>query len=154
MNVEIFPNYNESICVSKKEIIKNCNENNICIIKANFGNKTEIEIAQDCMISVRGNEFCPLNQKEIAWKKYLNTYQNYYDEQKVELKRNTEMHFPVYKDIFNNYEISQLFWYYKEWQYIIEADICTKEFFFLNNKATILNYSLIYLLYIYIFLLF
>ena len=154
MNVEIFPNYNESICVSKKEIIKNCNENNICIIKANFGNKTEIEIAQDCMISVRGNEFCPLNQKEIAWKKYLNTYQNYYDEQKVELKKNIEMHFPVYKDTFNNYEISQLFWYYKEWQYIIEADICTKEFFFLNNKATKLNYSLIYLLYIYIFLLF
>lgn len=153
IDFELFPNYKEKICVSKIEIIKDCDENSTCIIKANFGNSTDIEIEQDCILSSKGNKVCPLNQKEKAWNNYLAKYQQYYEEMNVEEKRNNEIHFPVYKDTFNNFEVSQFYWYYKGWKNNIEADSCTKEYFFLKNKATILDYSLIYLLNIYLFLL-
>ena len=37
MDFEIFPNYNESICVSKTEIIKYCDKSNTCMISINIG---------------------------------------------------------------------------------------------------------------------
>ena len=146
INIEITPNFTENICVSKKEIIKNCDENNICIIRVNLGKFGDSEIKQNCIFSVRGNPFCPLNQKEIAWKKYLEIYEEYYQKEKVEIKRETSMHIPVYKNTLNNLEVSEAFWYYSEWMYSIEADICTKEFFFLRNKNNIIKFSFIYIL--------
>ena len=152
MDIEIFHNYKESICVSKKQIIKNCNKNNTCMIKVNLGNFSEIEATQDCMISMIGNSFCPLNEKENAWKRYLNIYNYYYLSKNVEERRET-VHIPVYKDTFNDYDVSKAFWNYVEWQYNIEADSCTKDFFFLNNKNKFINLSLLYLLYKFLFLL-
>lgn len=152
IDIEIYPNYNESICVSKKEIIKDCGENNTCIIKADLGNFNNIEILQDCIVSVRGNPFCPLEQKEVAWNNYLSTYQKFYISENVEEKRNLEFHFPVYKDTLNIFNVSQSYWHYKEWQYMYEADSCTKEYFFLKNKAGKLNYYFYYLTFIYFFL--
>ena len=38
----------------------------------------EIEFNQSWMFSVRGNLFCPLEQREVAWKNYLSTYDHYY----------------------------------------------------------------------------
>ena len=152
MNIEIFPNYKESICVSKKEIIKNCNKNNTCIIKASIGNFSEIEISQECMVSMIGNAFCPLNEKENAWKRYLSVYNYYYSAKNVEAKRSI-VHIPVYKDTFNDYDVSKAYWNYIEWQNNIEADSCTKDFFFLNNESQFINLSLLYLLYIFLFLL-
>ena len=151
MYIEIFPNYKESICVSKKEIIKNCNNTNTCVIKAKIGNFSEIEIAQDCMVSMIGNPFCPLNEKEDAWKRYLKIYEDYYSSKNIENKRE-EVHIPVYKDTFNDYDVSKAYWNYIEWQYNIEADSCTKDFFFLNNKSKFINLSLLYLLHTYLIL--
>ena len=152
MDIEIFPNYKESICVSKKEIIRNCNKNNTCMIKINLGNYSEIETTQDCMISMIGNKFCPLNEKENAWKKYLSIYNYYYFSKNVEGRRSI-VHIPVYKDTFNDYDVSKAYWNYIEWQYNIEADSCTKEFFFLNNKSKFINLSLLHLLYKFLFFL-
>ena len=140
IDIEIFPNYTESICASKKEVIKDCDDNNTCIIKANLGKFNETEYEQNCLYSTRGNLFCPLNQKEQAWNEYLENYQNFYETELIINQKIEEMHFPVYKDTFNNFLISQYFWKYKEWQYNIEADSCTKEFFFLINKGEIIKY--------------
>ena len=153
IDIEIYPNYNESICASKKKIIKNCGENNTCIIKADLGYLNNTEILQDCIISVRGNPFCPLDQKELAWNNYLSKYNDFYIANDVENKRNEEYHFPVYKDTFDNLNVSQSYWYYKEWQYIFEADSCTKDYFFLINKSEILKYYFCYLIIIYFILL-
>ena len=142
INAEIFPNFTESICISKKEIIRDCNENNTCVIKANIGN-SDVEIEQDCIISVRGNSICPLNQKELAWRDYLKTFTNYYDSIEMRMKKDEEKHFPVHKDTLNNYFVSLSFWLYKDWQYNIEADSCTKDYFFLINKEYIVNPSYI-----------
>ena len=153
IDIEIYPNYNESICASKKKIIKNCGENNTCIIKADLGYLNNTEILQDCIISVRGNPFCPLDQKELAWNNYLSKYNDFYIANDVENKRNEEYHFPVYKDTFDNLNVSQSYWYYKEWQYIFEADSCTKDYFFLINKSEILKCYFCYLIIIYFILL-
>lgn len=153
INYELFPNYNESICASKKEIIKNCDINNTCIIKANIGNIADVEMKQECMFSVRGNPFCPLNQKEEAWYKYLELYETLYKEMDVEKNRDNDIHIPVYKNTFDTIELSELYWYYLGWEYNIEADSCTKAYFFLKNKATILNKSILYIYITYLILL-
>jgi hypothetical protein len=153
IDYELYQNYNESICASKKEIIKNCDINNTCIIKVNLGNLFDVELEQECMLSVRGNPFCPLNQKEEAWHKYLKKYEKLYKEMNVEKKRYIDIHIPVHKNTFDNTELSQSYWYYKGWEYNIEADSCTKEYFFLQNKATFLYNSIFYISIIYLIIL-
>jgi len=152
ISIEIFPNYTENICASKKEIIKNCNEDNICIIKVNLGKLGEIEIEQNCIETVRGNNLCPLEQKEVAWNNYLSTYEYYYKSLGIEKNADTAIHLPAYKNTFNIFELSQSFWYYSEWQYSIEADSCTKEYFFLRNKGDLQNFSFLYILIQYLLL--
>ena len=152
INIEIAQNFSENVCASKKEIIKNCDENNICIIKVNLGKLGDFEIKQNCIFSVRGNPFCPLNQKEMAWKKYLEIYDEYYLKEEVETKRETRIHIPAYKNTFNNLEVSEAYWRYSEWMYSIEADICTKEFFFLKNKVNKIKFSFLYILIQYLLL--
>ena len=149
IDFEIYPNYNESICVSKKEIINDCGDNNKCIIKANFG-ETNNTIVQDCLISVRGNLFCPLEQKEQAWKEYLKIFQKY-EYEEIKNKNIKDIHIPVYKNTFNNYLVSQYFWLYKNWQYNIDADSCTKEYFFLINNEQILTYYFLYFFFIFLY---
>ena len=147
ISVEIFPNYTENICVSKKEIIQDCNEEKTCVIKIDLGKFGEIEFKQSCMFSVRGNLFCPLEQREVAWKNYLSTYNHYYKALSMNTTdRNKDVRIPAYKNTFNLLELSQSFWYYTEWQNSIEADSCTREFFFLRSKGNLLSYSIFSLL--------
>lgn len=145
MDIELFPNYTESLCISKKEIIKDCNEYNVCVIKANLGKFGDIEIEQNCIFTIRGNPLCPLNQKELAWKNYLSIYEEYYYKSGVEQKRNSSIHIPAYKDTFNILEVSQAYWYYTEWLYSIGSDSCTRDFFFLRNIGIILKCSHLYI---------
>ena len=152
INFEIFPNYTENLCASKKEIIQDCNDDFFCIIKVNLGKFGDVEIKQNCIYTVRGNAFCPLNQKEEAWKNYLNKYDEYYSIAKVNKKRNTSIHIPVHKNTFNILEVSQAYWYYSEWIYSIDADSCTKEFFFLRNNGTFLNFSVLFILILLLFI--
>lgn len=150
INIEIFPNYTETFCASKKQIIQDCNEENICIIKANLGKFGDIEIEQQCFFNVRGNPLCPLNQKEIAWNNYLSTFEQYYGKSK---DSNTNYHIPAHKYTLNILEISQSYWNYSEWIKFIEADSCTQEFFFLNNNGKNIYFSILYIL-IHFFLLY
>ena len=147
MDIEIFPNYKETICISKKEIIKDCDNNNICMIRINLGKLGDIEVSQNCLVSMKGNLYCPLDQKELAWINYLKNYENFY-----KLNDKNKYHFPVYKDTLNILEVSQSFWSYMDWKNTIEADSCTKEFFFLINKAIKLKYSYYYLFVFYLIL--
>ena len=151
INIEIFPNYNETLCVSKKEIIKDCNKENFCLIKANFGKFGDIVMKQDCFVTVRGNYYCPLNEKEKAWKNYLNKYEHYYNLANVDEKRESKIHIPGYKYTFNIFEVSEAYWYYSNWNYSVDADSCTKEYFYLRSKGTILNFSLFFTSLTYIF---
>ena len=153
INIEIFPNYNESFCVSKKEIIEDCNEDNICIIKINLGIFGDIEIKQNCVFTVRGNPICPLDQKEIAWKKYLEIYEKYYRVANVKNNRQKNIHIPVYKNTFNILEVSQVFWNYSDWIYNIDSDSCTKDFFFLRSKGKFVDFSILYIILIYLLIL-
>ena len=152
INVEIFPNYSEQFCVSKKEIIQDCDEENNCIIKVNLGKFGETEIKQNCVYTVKGNPLCPLEQKETAWKNYLSKFEEYYKLARIEKNRVSLIHIPVYKNTFNIFEVSQSFWYYTDWLYNIESDTCTKEYFFLKNKSNIFNFSIFYYLYIIIYI--
>ena len=140
IDIEIYPNFTESICASKKEIINDCAENNTCTIKANIG-QLDIEIEQNCTFSAMGNPICPLEQKELAWKEYLEKFENYFNSKEMRMKNNEEKHFPVHKDTLNEYQVSQFFWRYNLWEYNIEADSCTKDYFFLINKDAILKIS-------------
>ena len=146
INIEIFPNYNETLCVSKKEIIEDCNEENFCIIKANLGKFGDIIKKQDCFVTVRGNYYCPLNEKEIAWNHYLKLYDKYYKEADVDNKRDSKIHIPAHKYTFDILEVSQAYWYYSMWNYSIDADSCTKEYFYLRSKGTIMKFSMIFVI--------
>lgn len=156
INLELFENYTESICVSKNEIIKKCDKSQICTISINLGIKNnKTNISQECLISSLGNPFCPLDQKEKAWKNYLNIFDEYYhvSQSNIIIKKKL-YHFPVYKYTFNEFEVSQSFWSYKLWNHYIEADICTKDFFFLKNIDNIIKYNYLYLIFILLFLFF
>jgi hypothetical protein len=146
IDYELFDNYYVSFCASKKEIIQDCDEQNICIIRVDLGKYGEIEMKQNCLFTVRGNSLCPLNEKEKAWNNYLSTYEKYYKIADVEKNRDSNIHIPACKNTFNIFEVSQSFWHYTEWIYTIEADSCTQEYFFLRNKASLMNFSLFYLI--------
>ena len=142
INVELFSNYTETFCASKKQIIKDCNEDNICIIKANLGKFGDIEIEQQCYFDVRGNPLCPLDQKEVAWKNYLSVFEDYISR----TNSGSNYHIPAHKYTLNILEISQTYWHYSEWIYFIEADSCTQEYFFLKNSDKNLHFSILYIL--------
>ena len=150
MQIELFPNYNESICVSKLNITKECDITNTCIIDINLGKYNKTNISQECMFSAIGNPFCPLNQKEKAWNNYLLIHEKYYTKNKNDKK----YHFPVYKDTLDEYEVSQAYWNYELWDKFIEADSCTRDFFFLKSNDNKINYNYKYLWYIILFLFF
>ena len=154
MDIEIFPDYNESICVSKIEIIKECDKTEFCMISINLGKYIYANITQECMLSSLGNPFCPFKQKENAWKEYLEKYDNFYNETMKESNLFKKInHFPVYKDTFNDLEISKSFWSYKLWYHYIEADRCARDFFFLKSNNNIIKYNYKYLGYIILYLL-
>ena len=154
IEIELFPNYNQSICVSKIEIIKNCDKSNTCEISINIGKNKKINIAQECMLSSLGNPFCPFYQKEIAWKNYLEKHNNFYKTNSGKTLYKKQFHFPVYKDTFNELEISQAFWNYKLWNHYIEADSCARDFFFLKNSYNKIKYNYKYLGYLILYFLF
>ena len=153
MEIELFPNYNQSICVSKIEIIKDCDKSNACEISINIGKNKKTNIYQECMLSSLGNPFCPFNQKEIAWKNYLEKHNNFYKTNSGKTLYKKQFHFPVYKDTFNELEISQAFWNYKLWNHYIEADSCARDFFFLKNSYNKIKYNYKYLGYLILYLL-
>ena len=153
IEIELFPNYNQSICVSKIEIIKDCDKSNACEISINIGKNKKTNIYQECMLSSLGNPFCPFNQKEIAWKNYLEKHNNFYQTNSGKILYKKQFHFPVYKDTFNELEISQAFWNYKLWNHYIEADSCARDFFFLKNSYNKIKYNYKYLGYLILYLL-
>ena len=63
------------ICGTKKRIIKDCDKDYKCLIEVDIGLKQNIELEQDCLFSNIGNLICPLDQKEKAWKNYLDVFQ-------------------------------------------------------------------------------
>ena len=153
MEIELFPNYTESICVSKLSIIKGCDQTYTCMIDINLGKYNKTNITQECMFSAIGNPFCPLNQKEKAWNNYLLIHEKYYTKNQKD-KNQKKYHFPVYKDTFNEFEVSQAYWSYQLWNRFIEADSCTRDFFFLKSSDNKINYNYKYLGYIILFLVF
>ena len=154
IDIELFPNYNESICVSRTEITKECDITNTCMININLGKYNKTNITQECMLSSMGNPFCPFDQRETAWKNYLEIFEKY-----ARLNGTSKIfnkiifHFPVYKDTLNIFEISEAFWSYKLWNQYIEADYCAKQYFFLKNSHYKIKYNYKYLIYIILYLL-
>ena len=153
MQIELFPNYTESICVSKLNITKECDQTNTCMIDINLGKYNKSNITQECMFSAIGNPFCPLNQKEKAWNNYLSVHEKFYTKNQNDNKQK-KYHYPVYKDTLDEYEVSQAFWNYQLWDKFIEADSCTRDFFFLKSSDNKINYNYKYLGYIILFLFF
>ena len=153
MEIKLFPNYTESICVSKLGIIKGCDQTYTCMIDINLGKYNKTNITQECMFSAIGNPFCPLNQKEKAWNNYLLIHEEYYTKNQND-KNQKKYHFPVYKDTFNEFEVSQAYWSYQLWNRFIEADSCTRDFFFLKSDDKKINNNYKYLGYIILFLFF
>ena len=153
MLIELFPNYTETICVSKINITKKCDQTYTCMIEINLGKYNKTNIAQECIYSAIGNPFCPLNQKEKAWNKYLSIYESYLAKNINNGNPEKIYHFPVYKDTLNEFEVSQAFWSYQLWNRFIEADICTRDFFFLKSGDNKINYNYKYFGYIILFLL-
>ena len=153
IELELFPNYNESICVSKINILKNCDKSESCMISINLGNYNKTNITQQCMLSSLGNPFCPFNQKEEAWKIYLKEYDNLYKSLTENNLITKIYHFPVYRDTFNDLKVSQSFWSYKLWDRYIEADYCARDFFFLKNSYNKIKYNYKYLGYLILYLL-
>lgn len=146
---EIFPGYNESLCVSKKKIIQDCNYNNKCIIEVDLGIFGKRNIEQNCLFTVKGNPLCPLYQKENAWNNYLEIFEKYYISLNIEksIKEN-KTHIPIHKNTFNILYISKAFWLYNEWYYSLESDECINDFFFLNSYSTKLNVSFIFMIFL------
>ena len=147
IGIEIFPGLKEFICGSKKKIIKDCDLNNKCIVEVDIGNSRIINIEQECKFSTLGKLFCPLKEKENAWKNYLEIYKRYESEENIKEKRNSfKIHIPYDKETLKNGEISEYFWKYNDWIHNIDADECVKQYFFINSKSQTINYELYFLI--------
>ena len=129
------------ICGSKNKIIKDCDKNYKCTIEVDIGLSEKIELEQDCLFSNIGNLICPLNQKENAWKNYLNVYNNIYSKE-IEKK----IHIPYDKYTLQDGKVVEAYWEYFDWIHSIEGDECSKNYFFIKNKSQMFSYNLYYLL--------
>ena len=162
IKINIFNDTEELICGSKEKIIKDCDLNKKCILQVDIGIFGKIPMEQECIFTALGNLVCPLNEKEKAWKKYLEKYEEILikdeiiEEEKSEDSKKEisyKVHIPYYKDTLKNSELSEYFWKYNDWIHNIDADECVKQYFFVNNKSESFYYN-IYLLIIYILLIY
>lgn len=145
INYELFEGYKEILCVSKTKVIKQCDSNNKCVVEVDLGNIGTKQVEQDCIYTTKGNPFCPLNEKEMVWKEYLEKYNSFYDSADAKKMRKDEIyHIPVYKDNFNNLDVAKYFWRYQDWEHTLEADVCTESYFFLNNNGEYLFFPIIF----------
>lgn len=140
--IEITPEKIGYICGSKKQIIKNCNNYNKCIIEVDIGLENNIQIEQDCIFSNIGNLICPLDEKEKAWKNYLEKRKNIFKQ----IKNKESLHIPYDKFTLQNNEVMEAYWEYYDWIHSIEGDECTKDYFFIKNKGNIIIYNIYYIL--------
>lgn len=138
--IEIFEGKEEFICCSKKRIIKDCDKNNKCIIEVDIGLSTNIELEQDCLFSNIGNLICPLDQKEKAWKNYLDIYESIFSKEIEE-----SVHNPYNKFNLQNGDVMKAYWQYFDWIHSIEGDECAIKYFFINNKSNMIFYNIYYL---------
>ena len=127
------------ICGTKKRIIKDCDKDYKCLIEVDIGLKQNIELEQDCLFSNIGNLICPLDQKEKAWKNYLDVHNKKYTEEKLEKK----IHVPYDKYSLQSGEVLRAYWEYFDWIHSIEGDECSKQYFFINNKSNMILYNII-----------
>ena len=142
INIEIYPGVEEYFCGSKKEIIKKCDFNENCEISVDFGVFGINKMEEKCVYSNLGHLICPLDEKEKAWKNYLEYYNKVLIEDKIDEKRaNDEIHIPYDKDSLHNNELSEYFWQYNDWIHTLEADECAKQYFFVNNRAHQIKYT-------------
>lgn len=149
IHVELYQGIKEYFCASKIKIVKDCDFNYKCTVEADVGYFGKIHLEEECVSSNLGNLVCPLNQKENAWKIYLEKYEEIFKKNKINKKREKEeIHIPYNKDTLKSPELSEYFWEYYDWIHNLDADECTKQYFFVNNQYKSINYS-IYLLYIY-----
>ena len=154
IKVEIYPGEEGFICGSNINITQDCDINANCSIEVDFGIFGIIQIDQKCVYSNLGNLICPLNEKEKAWKDYLDKYEKVLIKDEIELKRaNKEIHIPYEKDTLQNSELSEYFWKYNDWIHTLEADDCVKQYFFVNNKSNLINLTMYLLLILILFLL-
>ena len=126
------------ICGTKKRIIKDCDKDYKCVIEADIGLKDNIELEQECLFSNIGNLICPLDQKEKAWKTYLNIHDIFYREKHLE----NVIHVPYDKYSLQNGEVMKAYWEYFDWIHSIEGDECAKQYFFMNNKSNKICYNI------------
>ena len=127
------------ICGVKKRIIKDCDKDYKCLIEVDIGLKQNIELEQDCLFSNIGNLICPLDQKEKAWKNYLDVHNKKFTEEKLEKK----IHVPYDKYSLQSGEVLRAYWEYFDWIHNIEGDECSKQYFFINNKSNMILYNII-----------
>ena len=140
--IELSEGKEEYICGSKKRIIKDCDKNYKCVIEVDIGLTKNIELEQDCLFSNIGNLICPLDQKEKAWKNYLETHEKVNSRENLENK----VHIPYDKFNLQKTEVLKAFWQYYDWIHNIEGDECSKQYFFINNKSNMFFYNIYYLL--------
>ena len=139
--IEVSKGRIEYVCGSKKKIIKNCDKFNKCIIEVDIGLSKNIEIEQNCVFSNIGNLICPLDEKEKAWKNYLDVFNKIYENNGEKLEN---VHIPYDKFTLRNQDVMEAFWNYYDWIHSIEGDECAKHYFFIKNKANIIIYNIYY----------
>jgi len=138
------------ICGTKKRIIKNCDKDYKCLIEVDIGLEQNIELEQECLFSNVGNLICPLDQKEKAWKNYLDVHNKKYEKENLEKK----IHVPYDKYSLQSGDVLRAYWEYFDWIHSIEGDECSKQYFFINNKSNMIVYNniieilLLYILFI------
>lgn len=136
----------ETFCVSKLQIIENC-VNLKCKIKANFGIFGDRTIEENCIFTTKGNLLCPLNEKEKAWQNYINEYKKTFVKENNNIK-NSRTHIPKYKSTFDIFGLAELYFKYKEWENLLEADECTYNYFFGNNNSKTVHFNILMIIYI------
>ena len=141
--IELNQEKKEIICGSKTKIIKDCDKNYKCIIEVDIGLDKNIEMEEECLFSSIGNLICPLDQKEKAWKNYLEVYDKIL-EKSSDIEES--IHVPYDKYSLRNGDVFQAYWEYFDWIHAIEGDECAKNYFFVKNKTNFIFYNIYYLL--------
>jgi hypothetical protein len=154
LEVELYEDVKVRMCVEREKILKDCNESHKCLVEVDLGFFGKLELEEECVDTNLGNLTCPLDQKEKAWKNYLEKYYKYIIKENLNKKRiKKEIHIPYDKDDLKNSELSEAYWRYYDWEHTLEADECVTEYYFINNKSqylVILNIY-VYLLFFFIF---
>ena len=119
-----------SKCVTYPSSNKTCDSNKKCVITFNNGNQTV-----PCLKTSKGGYWCPTSAINQAFSDWFNEWNN-------QKKDNEDTNLEAYRYTANKKSVNELFFRYKYFGLITDADECAYDYFWKNSSSRKLGFSI------------